>query len=263
MKSKRKKIILGVLAIIIGLPVALILTVVAWISISDKTNGTIVSSGQKRRYLLYVPKTYDPSKATPLVISLHPAASWPAAERNIKTFQSSFLFLFCKKNSETNWSRFHYSIQEIPMKKFLLSTILIFTFPVIAVQNQVPVTVKKQPTRKTASFDPNTVTLVFSGDRSPHTVPNLPQGCLVDAWVGYVDKVQGIRQNNQGWTVTYLYSGPGPVPPPSTTDQHGFVLNKFIGFNTTVRATVVVNGISTVNLYSDFLTCTNHLPTKQ
>jgi polyhydroxybutyrate depolymerase len=83
MKSKRKKIILGVLAIIIGLPVALILTVVAWISISDKTNGTIVSSGQKRRYLLYVPKRYDPSKATPLLISLHPAASWPAAERNI------------------------------------------------------------------------------------------------------------------------------------------------------------------------------------
>ena len=73
MKSKRKKIILGVLMIVIGLPIALILTVVAWVCISDKTNGTIVSSGQTRRYLLYVPKTYDPSKSTPLVISLHPA----------------------------------------------------------------------------------------------------------------------------------------------------------------------------------------------
>lgn len=70
------------LGIVIGLPVALILTVVAWVSISDKTNGTIVSSGQTRRYLLYVPKTYDPSKSTPLVISLHLAA-WPAAQMEI------------------------------------------------------------------------------------------------------------------------------------------------------------------------------------
>lgn len=83
MKSKKKKIILGVLMIVIGLPMALTLTVVAWVSISDKTNGTIVSSGQTRRYLLYVPKTYDPSKSTPLVISLHPAMSWPAAEMNM------------------------------------------------------------------------------------------------------------------------------------------------------------------------------------
>ena len=81
--SRKKKLVLGVLAIVIGLPVALIVTVLAWISISDKTNGTIVSSGETRRYLLYVPKTYDASKPTPLVISLHPAAGWPAAERNI------------------------------------------------------------------------------------------------------------------------------------------------------------------------------------
>ena len=49
----------------------------------NETNGTIVSSGQTRQYLLYVPKTYDRSKATPLVISLHPAATWPAAEMEI------------------------------------------------------------------------------------------------------------------------------------------------------------------------------------
>jgi polyhydroxybutyrate depolymerase len=82
-KRRTKKIILGVLLIAIGVPVAFVVTILAWISISDKTNGTIVSSGKTRRYLLYVPKTYDPSKLTPLVISLHPAASWPAAEMNI------------------------------------------------------------------------------------------------------------------------------------------------------------------------------------
>jgi polyhydroxybutyrate depolymerase len=49
----------------------------------NETNGSIVTSGETRQYLLYVPKTYDRSKATPLVISLHPAATWPAAEMEI------------------------------------------------------------------------------------------------------------------------------------------------------------------------------------
>jgi polyhydroxybutyrate depolymerase len=81
MKSKRKKIILGVLTIVIGLPVAFILSAFVCFSIMDKTNGIIVSSGVTRRYLLYVPKTYDRSRPTPLVISMHAAALWPAAQR--------------------------------------------------------------------------------------------------------------------------------------------------------------------------------------
>ncbi len=60
--TKTKKIIAGVLVVVIGLPVALILTAFACFSIMDKTNGIIVSSGVTRRYLLYVPKTYDRSK---------------------------------------------------------------------------------------------------------------------------------------------------------------------------------------------------------
>ncbi|MGD0696446.1 MAG: PHB depolymerase family esterase [Terriglobia bacterium] len=78
-----RKIILVVLVIVIGLPVAIILA--AWVCfyVMDRTNGTIVSSGVTRRYLLYVPKAYDRSKATPLVISLHPAATWPAVEMRI------------------------------------------------------------------------------------------------------------------------------------------------------------------------------------
>jgi polyhydroxybutyrate depolymerase len=38
----------------------------------------MVSSGQKREYLLHVPSSYDRSKPTPLVISMHGAAGWPA-----------------------------------------------------------------------------------------------------------------------------------------------------------------------------------------
>jgi poly(3-hydroxybutyrate) depolymerase len=79
MKRKWKKIVLAALAIIIGLPVALVVMVLVWTSIADKTNGAIVSSGVTRRYLLYVPKTYDRSRLTPLVITMHGGGSWPAA----------------------------------------------------------------------------------------------------------------------------------------------------------------------------------------
>ncbi len=46
----------------------------------NRADGTIVSSGQKREYLLYVPGSYDRTKPTPLVISMHAAALWPAAQ---------------------------------------------------------------------------------------------------------------------------------------------------------------------------------------
>jgi polyhydroxybutyrate depolymerase len=81
--SKRKKILVIVLAIVIGVPVALYLVARVYFRIADKTNGTIDTSGVARRYLLYVPKSYDRTKPTPLVISLHPAATWPSIQMNI------------------------------------------------------------------------------------------------------------------------------------------------------------------------------------
>ena len=83
MKPRTKKVFVFVLLILVGLPLAFMASVVAWVKLSDRTNGTIVSSGTTRRYLLYVPKTYNSANPTALVISLHPAAAWPAAERNI------------------------------------------------------------------------------------------------------------------------------------------------------------------------------------
>jgi polyhydroxybutyrate depolymerase len=83
MKRRTKKIIYWSLGTVIGLPLALILVAFMSFSFKDKTNGSIVSSGNTRRYLLYVPKTYDLSKATPLIISFHPAATWGAVEKNI------------------------------------------------------------------------------------------------------------------------------------------------------------------------------------
>lgn len=48
-----------------------------------RNNGSIVSSGHEREYLLYVPKSYDPAKPAPLVISMHGASLWPTAQRDI------------------------------------------------------------------------------------------------------------------------------------------------------------------------------------
>lgn len=77
-----KRIATGILVILglLALAVVVIGVVVTWL---DKTNGEIVSSGEKRQYLLYVPTTYDPAKPTPLVISLHGFVEWPAHQMQI------------------------------------------------------------------------------------------------------------------------------------------------------------------------------------
>ena len=76
-----RKMVIGAVLVIIGLPVVLVLIVA--VSVRNRTNGTIVSSGQRREYLLYVPKSYDRAKPTPLVISMHGAAEWPAQQMNL------------------------------------------------------------------------------------------------------------------------------------------------------------------------------------
>jgi len=45
---KPRKIVIGALLIIIGLPVLSILTILLSVSLANRTNGTIVSSGEKR-----------------------------------------------------------------------------------------------------------------------------------------------------------------------------------------------------------------------
>jgi polyhydroxybutyrate depolymerase len=60
-----------------------VLIAAASICVLDRSNGAIVSSGRERRYLLHVPPSYDPTKPTPLVISMHAAAMWPAQQMNL------------------------------------------------------------------------------------------------------------------------------------------------------------------------------------
>ncbi|MHC4234796.1 MAG: extracellular catalytic domain type 1 short-chain-length polyhydroxyalkanoate depolymerase [Planctomycetota bacterium] len=78
-----RKIILGAVAVVVGLPLAVILVVTVTISVLDRTNGSIVSSGETREYLLHVPDSYDPAKPTPLVVSMHAGATWPAQQKNL------------------------------------------------------------------------------------------------------------------------------------------------------------------------------------
>ena len=80
MKS-RKRVLVATL-VLIGLPVVLVLIEAVSYDVLNRNNGTIVSSGLKREYLLYVPRTYDRTRPTPLVISMHGAGMWPAAQKD-------------------------------------------------------------------------------------------------------------------------------------------------------------------------------------
>jgi poly(3-hydroxybutyrate) depolymerase len=78
-----RTIALGVVLVFVGLPVALILVATMAFRILDRSSGRIASSGEEREYLLHVPSSYDPAKPTPLVISMHGAAMWPAQQRSL------------------------------------------------------------------------------------------------------------------------------------------------------------------------------------
>jgi polyhydroxybutyrate depolymerase len=72
--------------VLIGLPIVLVLILFGFFysvfyfpNRTTATTGTIISSGQKREYLLYVPKHYDRAKPAPLVITLHTSMSWDSS----------------------------------------------------------------------------------------------------------------------------------------------------------------------------------------
>jgi polyhydroxybutyrate depolymerase len=77
------RIITAIILVTLGILTLSALTIAILFSILDKTNGKIVSSGQERTYLLYVPSSYDPAAPTPLVISLHGFVEWPAHQMQI------------------------------------------------------------------------------------------------------------------------------------------------------------------------------------
>src|SRR3990172_7975552 len=75
--------VIGAVLVLIGLPPVLALVEAVSFYVRNRSNGSIVSWGQEREYLLYVPESYDRTKPTPLVISMHGGALWPAAQMEI------------------------------------------------------------------------------------------------------------------------------------------------------------------------------------
>ena len=80
---KDRRVALGVALALIGLPVVMVPIEAVSFYATNRDNGSFVSSGEKREYLLYVPKSYDRSRPTPLVISMHGAGLWGASQRDI------------------------------------------------------------------------------------------------------------------------------------------------------------------------------------
>jgi polyhydroxybutyrate depolymerase len=76
-----RKMVIGAALVLIALPAVLALIEAVSFYVENRNNGTIVSSGEQREYLLYVPRSYDRAKPTPLVISLHGAGVWGAAQK--------------------------------------------------------------------------------------------------------------------------------------------------------------------------------------
>lgn len=84
-----RKLVIGAALLVVGLPVAFVLAVFVSVTILNQTSGSIVSSGQRRDYLLYVPQSYDPGRPSPLVISLHGAMTWPAFQMHLSRWNEA------------------------------------------------------------------------------------------------------------------------------------------------------------------------------
>ena len=77
---RRGRGVIGAVLVLIGLPGVLALVGAVSFHVRNRSNGVIVSSGVEREYLLDVPGSYDPTRPTALVISLHGGAMWGAAQ---------------------------------------------------------------------------------------------------------------------------------------------------------------------------------------
>lgn len=74
----RKLLPLTVVVLCVSTPSLLVMVEAATDHAANAATGIITSAGIEREYLLHVPTTYQPSRPTSLVISMHGAANWPA-----------------------------------------------------------------------------------------------------------------------------------------------------------------------------------------
>lgn len=71
-----------VLACFAAPPVLVLATAVPWY-LDHRSSGTVTIGSEERDYLVHVPPGYAGSRAVPLVLSLHGAASWPSFQQDV------------------------------------------------------------------------------------------------------------------------------------------------------------------------------------
>lgn len=77
------KLTLSIIGSLIGFGLLLVVILTFAYLLSNHTNGHLLSSGERRSYLLHVPKSHDPSTPAPLVIVIHGFAQWPANQARV------------------------------------------------------------------------------------------------------------------------------------------------------------------------------------
>ena len=75
--------VLAAVVSLIAVPAVVALMGAVSFHAANRSNHTMVVDGRKRDYLLYIPPSYDSTRPTPLVISLHGAGLWGAAQQKI------------------------------------------------------------------------------------------------------------------------------------------------------------------------------------
>jgi polyhydroxybutyrate depolymerase len=82
-RSKTPRFVSVVVKLLAGLAALVVVTIAVLtvvFLIVDTRSGTIISSGEKRAYLLHVPESYNEATPVALVIAIHGFAEWPAHE---------------------------------------------------------------------------------------------------------------------------------------------------------------------------------------
>ncbi len=72
-----------IITVLIGLPLVVAGIEAARYIVANRSTHTIVSSGETREYTLHVPPGYDANRPTPLVVTIHGASIWPAAQQKL------------------------------------------------------------------------------------------------------------------------------------------------------------------------------------
>jgi len=78
-----KKHVIAAVMILLSVPALFALAQAVAFRVHNRCNGSMVSAGEEREYLLYVPRSYDRARPTPLVISMHGAGGWPVQQMEL------------------------------------------------------------------------------------------------------------------------------------------------------------------------------------